>query len=234
MRTGARGTEKKSGPSVAGQAGLQRPTLQPVKEKHAWPQRERERERESKHALPIVIFAVSIAVLGLCVAEASAVPTYFSGTGHYYEAVSAPNVDWAVAMNAASAMTYLGNPGYLVTTTSEAENNFVTNLMAGTIIDGFAGGYQPDGSPEPDGGWRWVTGEVWAYTNWNYGEPNNNGNESVLQVFAANNPDFPRRWNDYPATNGVIGGYVVEYTPEPATLSLLALGGLALLRRHKG
>jgi hypothetical protein len=193
-------------------------------------ERERERERESNHALAVVILAVSIAVLGLCVAEASAVPTYFSGTGHYYEAVSAPSMDWTAAMNAASALTYLGHPGYLVTITSEAENNFVTDLMGAIILDGFAGGYQPVGSPEPDGGWRWVTGEVWGYTNWNYGEPNNNGNESVLQVFAANNPDFPHRWNDYPATLGA-SGYVVEYNPEPAPVPepvTLASGAIGL------
>jgi len=26
---------------------------------------------------------------------------------------------------------------------------------------------------EPDGGWQWITGEPWVYTNWDIGEPNN-------------------------------------------------------------
>jgi len=29
------------------------------------------------------------------------------------------------------------------------------------------------------------------------------------------------------------GGYIVEYVPEPATLLLFGLGGLALRRKHR-
>ena len=40
-------------------------------------------------------------------------------------------------------------------------------------------------------------------------------------------------WNDLRETQGGVYGYVVEYAPEPATLSLLAIGGLALVRRRR-
>jgi hypothetical protein len=36
---------------------------------------------------------------------------------------------------------------------------------------------------EPDGGWQWVTGEAFSYTNWRLGEPNNNGDENRIQYF---------------------------------------------------
>ena len=30
------------------------------------------------------------------------------------------------------------------------------------------GGYQLPGSPEPSGGWAWVTDEAWEFTGWRY------------------------------------------------------------------
>ena len=47
------------------------------------------------------------------------------------------------------------------------------------LIDRYwLGGFQDLTSPnysEPSGGWTWVTGEPWSYTNWFPGEPNNTG-----------------------------------------------------------
>ena len=193
-------------------------------------------QREGNHALPVAVFVGSMALLGLCVAQASGTPVHFSGTDHYYEVISHPNIDWADANNEASAMTYIGNAGYLVTITSAEENTCVTSLMGGVIYDAWAGGYQPDGSSEPADGWRWVTPEPWSYANWNYGEPNNNGDEKVLQIFASDNPSFPYRWNDLHGTTYPISGYVVEYglgtpdptVPEPVTMVAL-LGGIGCL-----
>ncbi|MCP2821117.1 Ig-like domain-containing protein, partial [Salmonella enterica subsp. enterica serovar Typhimurium] len=45
----------------------------------------------------------------------------FSGNGHYYEFVSAPGISWTDARAAASARTFNGLRGYLVTITSAAE-----------------------------------------------------------------------------------------------------------------
>jgi hypothetical protein len=88
------------------------------------------------------------------------------------------------------------------------------------------------GSPEPGGGWQWVTGEPWGFTNWNAGKPNDlGGNEDCLTIYtkyaAANEP--PGTWNDVPGDYRYV--FVIEYSPEPATLLLLVLGGLAALRR---
>lgn len=48
--------------------------------------------------------------------------------GHYYEYVS-DRVDWSVAKAAAEAKTYYGLKGYLVTITSQAENDFIKSKI---------------------------------------------------------------------------------------------------------
>ncbi|HOX01826.1 MAG TPA: hypothetical protein P5555_20695 [Candidatus Paceibacterota bacterium] len=66
---------------------------------------------------------------------------------------------------------------------------------------------------EPAGGWQWITGENWDYTNWGTGEPNDAsglGSEQHLGVGW-----WPADWDD-PAWNdegalGNIVGFVVEY-----------------------
>ena len=46
------------------------------------------------------------------------------------------------------------------------------------------GGTQPGGSPEPAGGWSWVTGETFGFNAWYAGEPNDAGGiENRIQFF---------------------------------------------------
>ena len=42
------------------------------------------------------------------------------------------------------------------------------------------GGFQPDGSAEPNGGWQWIDGTPWCKTSWKPNEPNNAGVENWL------------------------------------------------------
>ena len=80
------------------------------------------------------------------------------------------------------------------------------NAQSGTTH--WIGGYQDHLAPdysEPAGGWRWVTGEPWGYTNWNGGEPNNAGGiEDFLQWYSSG------VWNDLPGA-ATITGYLVEF-----------------------
>jgi len=39
--------------------------------------------------------------------------------------------------------------------------------------------------------WKWITNEIWNYTNWNNSEPNNLGNENFLEFYGAS-----YKWND--------------------------------------
>ena len=144
-------------------------------------------------------------------------PISAGGNGHYYEAVFVPEgITWDDAKAAAEA-----KGGHLVTITSEAENEFVYNLASddrfwyivpqweGTVGP-WLGGYQPPGLPEPAGGWTWVTGEPFSYSNWQAGEPNNYGSgEDSLMFYSYKAPKSPH-WNDAPH-DFISKGYIVEW-----------------------
>ncbi len=137
---------------------------------------------------------------------------FFEDNGHYYELVSVPGgLTWEDARAAAEARTYRGASGHLATITSAAENLFLTRVFGEGGLDGmYLGGYQTDGSFEPDGGWNWVTGEFfYGFTNWGDGEPNDWGDEKYLQ-YAHGLDAEGMRWNDLGLSTGV-WGYVVEY-----------------------
>jgi hypothetical protein len=152
-------------------------------------------------------------------ANGARAPAYFSETGNYYEAISVPNgLTWNDALNLAQSFSYIGVQGHLATVTSQAENDFIINNLGGPVALNryWLGGFQPPGSPEPAGGWRWVTGELWNYTNWSGGEPSNNYGgefggppagtpEDVLQFWANNG-----HWNDM-AHASYQPGLIIEY-----------------------
>ena len=187
--------------------------------------------------MKLMIAACVIAVFWMsCVLEAAPVewPVGDGGNGHYYEVVVVdPAITWGDAKTEAENTSYLGVAGHLATITSAEENDSVTELMAGVVVEAWVGGEQLPDSEEPDEGWTWITGELWDYDNWRSGEPNdNNDNESVLEVYSSDHPPYPSVWNDM-SPEDLMNAYVVEYTPEPATMSLLALGSLVALRRRR-
>jgi MYXO-CTERM domain-containing protein len=200
---------------------------------------------------------VVVAVVLLTGAAVHAGPTQWAGNGHWYDVIfSRDMVTWDSANGAAQA-----GGGYLATLTSAGENDFVYALVdRGThpelwgtyawapdvpAFGPWLGGYQdPYGWPA-DGNWRWVTGEAWAYTNWNPIQPDHwtgNGYREDRLMFWEGN-----FWNDLDRSGDpaetVMHGYVVEYdsnpstaTPELSTWMLLAcsgLAGLGLWRRRK-
>jgi hypothetical protein len=88
---------------------------------------------------------------------------YFNG--HYYEYFSTP-VTWATAKAAAASRSFYGRKGYLVTITSEAENNYIWKLIGNNSWIGLscshteinsALGYNRFGSTT-FGQFYWVTG----------------------------------------------------------------------------
>ena len=129
------------------------------------------------------------------------------GNGHYYKAVADNGVTWTQAEKFARVAG-----GYLACITSKEENDFVFKLVnSPKFFNGNAsgpaiGGRQLDGSTEPGGGWCWVSGEPWNYSNWLPGQPDNwEGNEDRLQFCGP-----AATWNDVNRNNAVMRGYVIE------------------------
>ncbi|WED24099.1 hypothetical protein L3Q72_22990 [Vibrio sp. JC009] len=110
--------------------------------------------------------------------------TNTNGDKHYYHVVYLPNgnLNWFQAAKLAEEAG-----GYLASITSEAENNFLFNLIDDPkyffqfpkyvegsgranhyeiMIGPMLGGYQPEDATIPDADWHWLSGEEWSYTNW--------------------------------------------------------------------
>jgi hypothetical protein len=158
------------------------------------------------------------------------------GNGHRYRAVFASErMTWTDAKAMAESLG-----GHLATLTSAAEANFVFTSVARSEqwwTDGgpWLGGYQDTSAPdysEPRGGWRWVTGEAWSYTNWGGGEPNNYGGiEMYLHYLDTGGSPVPY-WNDQ--SNGrTQRGFIMEYSVVPAPGAVITLLAGAAIRRRR-
>jgi hypothetical protein len=171
------------------------------------------------------------------------------GTTHYYETIYLPsgNLNWYQA-------AYLAQKagGYLACLNTEEENDFVFSLVNddkyfwhfeengehyGISIGPFLGGYQIDGSIEPAGGWTWLSGESFDYTNWavnlddgiidldprDNSQPNDSGDGQPVMGFGEMNLPVST-WGDYMDSVGTYGGtrlpgrcygFVIEYENDP-------------------
>jgi WD40 repeat protein/tRNA A-37 threonylcarbamoyl transferase component Bud32 len=77
--------------------------------------------------------------------------------------------------------------GHLATITTKDENDWVAKTFPNDLGRYWLGGT----NEESEGKWEWITGEEWSYSNWNTGEPNNQGGrQHALQVF------IDGRWDD--------------------------------------
>ncbi len=148
------------------------------------------------------------------------------GNGHWYALIDAPASSWEEARIAATALA-AGN-AHLVTTTSADEAAFVADLLPDQRSGWWLGGEQdPTASDygEPAGGWRWVTGEEFAFTNWAPGEPNDwptHGNEDKLVARGGageRKGTWNDLWNDW--ADNTVDGFIAEWEPaaEPDLLA---------------
>jgi hypothetical protein len=152
---------------------------------------------------------------------------YLPSNGHFYRPMSWPggvsggDGAYNQIKNLASSQTFKGQTGYLVTITSQDEQNFIqANVPGSNILIALTDRQQ-------EGVWRWDAGPESGtiiktsnsggvvsgqYNNWCNGEPNNWGtgeNYTVTKWGGGN------CWNDFgpPASSfpGSISGYVVEF-----------------------
>ena len=143
---------------------------------------------------------------------------YLLATGHYYELVRPEQpVSWSSARADASTRYHLGLPGYLVTITSQAEQNFVASLAVGAS---FWLGANDASSANT---WRWMTGPegsqaggtglafydtsgpiAGSYSSWSSGHPAQSATANFVAMSANG------QWASF-VHGAATGGYVVEY-----------------------
>ena len=89
----------------------------------------------------------------------AATQLYNAANGHIYETVNTV-LSWTDAKAAAESKSLGGFTGYLVTVTSQAEQDFVTSLCTGRISVGYDYRSVWTGASDADveGNWTWVTG----------------------------------------------------------------------------
>jgi hypothetical protein len=129
--------------------------------------------------------------------------------GHWYEGiVCGGSIPWQTARAAAESFSREGLGGHLVTISSEAENRFVATHFGDAVAQrAWMGGFQLPDSPEPDGGWVWVTDEPWDYTAWAGGQPSDTaGEERWLHYWTGDGG-----WNDIARNSFLVTAFIVEY-----------------------
>jgi len=142
----------------------------------------------------------TLAFMFLICLPASGDVVFRSATGHYYEVVGS-TLDWDQAKAAAESREHMGMRGYLVTITSQEEQDFINANLDYLAV--WIGGMKTLD-------WGWVSGEAWGYTNWDDGEPNNQWPvEDIIDMFGA--PAERRgKWNDE-RRYLPLAQYMVEY-----------------------
>jgi hypothetical protein len=155
---------------------------------------------------------IALVVVSVAPGFVLAQPVVDPDSCHAYGAV-AGNMSWEDARAAAGAMSFRGVPGHLATVTSQHETDFLLGTFGAR--DSYALGGVQSGGPEPAGGWTWITGEPWGYTNWAPGEPNNaliHGEEEDRLCWRTGTAP---KWNDVAADINApdyhMLGFFVEY-----------------------
>jgi hypothetical protein len=130
------------------------------------------------------------------------------GNGHWYAARTDPQIlNWTQAQLDAEMAG-----GHLATVTSIEEGEFIWSRLAsdlstwrhvGNWSGAALGGYR-DSS-----GWKWVTGEVWDYSNWGTCY-----NQQGEQRIAFGCDTYDNAWNDITDVDSNIGGSIIEWSAD--------------------
>ncbi len=138
---------------------------------------------------------------------------------HDYALVHAWGIKWVEAEAEARAMG-----GYLAEIGSQAENDFLVDLIAGQDdvwrmrdegdrwqrFGPWIGLVQKEGSNEPAEGWEWSNGEPVAFTNWFWHQPDNYDGSEHFGRFRQFSDQPGIKWDDARHVS-TARGYLVEF-----------------------
>lgn len=185
----------------------------------------------TKSFLSVVLLIIVIIFGWAC--TASALTWYHWDVNDHWYAVDETAKTWPDAKSFAQ-----NQGGYLATITSAEEQTFLTNTIGPLInyswkwIGLYDSFYELGGTGAKT--WVWVTtNEPVSFTNWDGGEPNNNGgNEHYGEMYANG------KWNDLMGESSPVYGIIERNSspvPLPSAVLLLGSGllGLAGWRRFR-
>ena len=141
---------------------------------------------------------------------------------HYYKYVTSSGVTYANAKTGASGNTFKGKTGYLVTITSQSEQDFINNNITGNnlwiaLTDAVTDGtWVIDAGPELGTVLKTQNGQLTGnidgqYNNWCGGEPNGANHSEDYAVAKWNGGTC---WNDLPNSYSAVQGYIVEISAD--------------------
>lgn len=175
-----------------------------------------------------------VCLICMFVVTVSAAATVMEFGGHYYDLITG-NRTWLEARDEAASLSHLGMTGHLVTITTAAELDFLSN-PSGPFKTANDWGYETwiglhDSNTE--GVLEWVTGEGYVAlgntVNWN-SETNDYGALADLTVYGYGTGEY------LIYDSGMqLDDYIVEYEPsgdpipEPSTLLLLSFGFVGVI-----
>lgn len=132
--------------------------------------------------------ALALSIFLLCSFPANAQHNWvYENTGGHWYALTLTATDWHSAEAEAISVG-----GHLVTLETEHENDWVFNTFCPGPLDECWIGYTDEAV---EGTWVWTSGSGSAWTNWETGEPNNQGDEDYAHLWQGH----LGKWNDVDA-----------------------------------
>lgn len=176
-------------------------------------------------AMTLSMGSIQTAVkINLEIATYDASYMYNPNNKHFYKYVSNSGVTYANAKTGAASNSFKGKSGYLVTITSQSEQDFINNNITGNniwiaITDAATttdGTWILDAGPELGTVLKTQNGPTAGniegqYNNWCTGEPNGAGHSEDYAVAKWNGGTC---WNDLPNSYSAVQGYIVEISAD--------------------
>jgi len=126
-----------------------------------------------------------------------------SDTLRYFEVVDA-DLQYYYAIDAADDRSFAGITGRIATVETAGVQTFLMSKFA-EFTNLRVGGFQAPGSMEPTGGWSWVGGGEFTYTNWIAGQPDTVDDSLVW------NADGAGGWAGFRIYGSSVNGFLVQY-----------------------